>query len=306
MFPFSSASSISKVPVVSVTVSAYVFLADQATITVLSFESDETGKVTAVNHYGTSQYARTIYKDEEETTFYYQFNAYGDVTALIGTDGSTIAKYEYDAFGNLTSQPDAKVNNSITYRGYEYDAETGLYYLNARYYDSETARFLTEDTYRGEKNDPLSLNLYTYCKNNPLKYTDPTGHMVSGVIAFLGDFIVLSGITIVAILATGFIVYEIEESSNSKPSLLRTEEKTPDVKYPGNDPTKSPGSDWEWKGKGAQGSSKGNYVNPRTGESLHPDLEHPTEGKGIGPHWDYKSPGGKWYRLFPNGEIQPK
>ncbi len=176
MFPFSSASSISKVPVVSVTVSAYVFLADQATITVLSFESDETGKVTAVNHYGTSQYARTIYEGEEETTFYYQFNAYGDVTALIGTEGNTIAKYEYDAFGNLTSQPDVKVNNSITYRGYEYDSETGLYYLNARYYDSETARFLTEDTYRGEKNDPLSLNLYTYCKNNPLKYVDPTGH----------------------------------------------------------------------------------------------------------------------------------
>ncbi len=142
----------------------------------VAFESDETGKVTAVNHYGTSQYARTIYEGEEETTFYYQFNAYGDVTALIGTDGNTIAKYEYDAFGNLTSQPDIKVNNSITYRGYEYDSETGLYYLNARYYDSETARFLTEDTYRGEKNDPLSLNLYTYCKNNPLKYTDPTGH----------------------------------------------------------------------------------------------------------------------------------
>ncbi len=140
------------------------------------FEADETGKVTAVNHFGTSRYARTIYEGEEETTFYYQFNAYGDVTALIGTDGNTIAKYEYDAFGNLTSQPDVKVNNSITYRGYEYDSETGLYYLNARYYDSETARFLTEDTYRGEKNDPLSLNLYTYCKNNPLKYTDPTGH----------------------------------------------------------------------------------------------------------------------------------
>ena len=142
----------------------------------VAFEEDKTGKVTAVNHYGTSQYARTISEGEEETTFYYQFNAYGDVTALIGTDGNTIAKYEYDAFGNLTSQPDTKVNNSITYRGYEYDSETGLYYLNARYYDSETARFLTEDTYRGEKNDPLSLNLYTYCKNNPLKYTDPTGH----------------------------------------------------------------------------------------------------------------------------------
>ena len=44
----------------------------------------------------------------------------------------------------------------------EYDAETGLYYLDARYYDSKIARFLSEDTYTGDPNDPLSLNLYTY------------------------------------------------------------------------------------------------------------------------------------------------
>ncbi len=169
----------------------------------VAFEEDETGNVTAVNHYGTSHYARTINEGEEETTFYYQFNAYGDVIALIGTDGNTIAKYEYDAFGNLTSQPDVRVNNSITYRGYEYDSETGLYYLNARYYDSETARFLTEDTYRGEKNDPLSLNLYTYCKNNPLKYTDPTGHE-----AFT---IIVGGVLFKVFLGAGFSAILIEE-----------------------------------------------------------------------------------------------
>jgi hypothetical protein len=56
-----------------------------------------------------------------------------------------------------------------------------LYYLNARYYDSVTARFITEDTYSGEKNDPLSLNLYTYCHNNPITYDDPSGHVLSVV-----------------------------------------------------------------------------------------------------------------------------
>ena len=165
----------------------------------VAFEEDARGNVTAINHLGTSKYARSVYEDGTETTFYYRFNAYGDVTALIATDGNVIAKYEYDAFGNLTSQPDSKVNNSTTYRGYEYDTETGLYYLNARYYDSTIARFLTEDTYRGEKNDPLSLNLYTYCKNNPLKYTDPTGHTISSsaFLYVLGKALLISGITIV-------------------------------------------------------------------------------------------------------------
>jgi RHS repeat-associated protein len=69
------------------------------------------------------------------------------------------------------------VNNNITYAGYQYDEETGLYYLNARMYDPKIARFLQEDTYRGDPMDPLSLNLYAYCAYNPIVYYDPTGHM---------------------------------------------------------------------------------------------------------------------------------
>jgi hypothetical protein len=49
--------------------------------------------------------------------------------------------------------------------------------LNSRYYDSKIARFLSEDTFSGYANDPLSLNLYTYCNNNPITYIDPTGHL---------------------------------------------------------------------------------------------------------------------------------
>lgn len=68
------------------------------------------------------------------------------------------------------------ISNSVTYAGYEYDKETGLYYLNSRMYEPTTARFLQEDTYTGDRNDPLSLNLYTYCKNEPIMYFDPSGH----------------------------------------------------------------------------------------------------------------------------------
>ena len=66
-----------------------------------------------------------------------------------------------------------------------YDEETGLYYLNARYYDPATGRFITEDTYLGELTDPLSLNLYAYVLGNPHKYWDPTGR--AGSVISIGE-----------------------------------------------------------------------------------------------------------------------
>ena len=57
-----------------------------------------------------------------------------------------------------------------------YDKETGLYYYNARFYDPEDGRFLTQDTYRGENMEPDTLHLYAYCANNPVNYVDPSGH----------------------------------------------------------------------------------------------------------------------------------
>ena len=71
--------------------------------------------------------------------------------------------------------------NNIKYAGYFYDAETGLYYLNARFYDPETARFIQQDSYSGDILDPLSLNLYTYAQNNPISYYDPTGHSIKSL-----------------------------------------------------------------------------------------------------------------------------
>jgi RHS repeat-associated protein len=57
--------------------------------------------------------------------------------------------------------------------------ERQLYYLNARYYNPKIARFISQDTYTGNTRDPLSLNLYTYGYNNPIRYYDPTGHIVT-------------------------------------------------------------------------------------------------------------------------------
>jgi RHS repeat-associated protein len=118
------------------------------------------------NIYGTNLLMRTA----DGQSYYYMYNGHADVTALINVaTGSVDATYYYDAFGNIDpTGTTGDVNNNITYGGYQYDEETGLYYLNARMYDPKIARFLQEDTYAGNPNDPLSLNLYTYCANNPV------------------------------------------------------------------------------------------------------------------------------------------
>jgi len=134
-------------------------------------ELDGQGNQTARNVQGTNTIARTA----DGETLYYMYNGHGDVTALLDAAGTIAATYYYDAFGNITDTT-GEASNPFRYAGYQYDEETGIYYLNARYYDPKIARFLTEDTYLGSIADPLSLNLYAYCANNPIMYVDPTGH----------------------------------------------------------------------------------------------------------------------------------
>ncbi|MDQ2088196.1 RHS repeat-associated core domain-containing protein, partial [Herbivorax sp. ANBcel31] len=124
----------------------------------------------------------------EDESYYYMYNGHADVTALINVATGTIdATYYYDAFGNILEQT-GDVNNNIKYAGYQWDEETELYYLNARMYDPKIARFLQEDTYRGDPNDPLTLNLYAYTANNPITYWDPTGHYYTKIDTFMGEY----------------------------------------------------------------------------------------------------------------------
>ncbi len=147
-------------------------------------EADGDGALTARNVYGGPLLFREVYSEAgagdvdgnpEKVTYSYLYNAHGDVVTLL-SGGEAVATYSYDAFGNLTGQT-GEADNSVLYAGYQYDVETGLYYLNARMYDPVTARFLQADTYAGSQSDPLSLNLYTYCMNNPERYIDPSGHI---------------------------------------------------------------------------------------------------------------------------------
>jgi RHS repeat-associated protein len=108
-------------------------------------------------------------------TYYYQTNYRGDVLALTDSSGNVVATYEYDAFGRLLKET-GTVENPYRYAGYRYDKETGLYYLQSRYYNPEMGRFLTRDVFEGFLNETLSVNKYVYTENNPVMSIDPDGY----------------------------------------------------------------------------------------------------------------------------------
>ena len=115
-------------------------------------------------------------------TSYYQYNGHGDVTSRTNDAGMVTNVYQYTPFGQVTLGS-AAYEGFFAYGGESYNPNTGLEYLRARYYDTGNGNFLTEDTYLGNLIDPLTQNRYSYVKNNPVNYVDPSGHKVSKTIS---------------------------------------------------------------------------------------------------------------------------
>jgi len=118
--------------------------------------------------------------------YFYQTNLQGDIIGIVDSKGSQVVVYRYDAWGEVLVSSDAsgfglaKIN-PLRYRGYYYDQETGLYYLQTRYYDPKVRRFLNADDASVLTKDPEQLtekNLYAYCDDNPVMYRDDAGMFV--------------------------------------------------------------------------------------------------------------------------------
>jgi len=125
---------------------------------------------------GTNLAAKYNYQNGNKSEYtYYTQNAHGDVVNLTDKTGKVTKTYTYDAFG-VEKNIDENDTNAFRYCGEYYDAETGTIYLRARYYNPSIGRFISRDSFAGKIEDPLSLNLYTYCANNPISLKDPTGH----------------------------------------------------------------------------------------------------------------------------------
>ena len=116
------------------------------------------------------------------TMYFYVKNLQGDVIRIIDLAGTEVASYVYDAWGNIKDtkgEPTIREINPIRYRGYVYDTETSLYYLQSRYYDPFTGRFLNADdtAFIGVSGTVLSGNLFAYCENNPVNHIDNYGYV---------------------------------------------------------------------------------------------------------------------------------
>ena len=124
-------------------------------------------------------------------TYYFVYNGQGDVIGLYNHGGKLIATYAYDAWGRcieakaVTADDDGHAVtdpdhiafiNPFRYRGYMYDAESGLYYLQSRYYDPEVGRFINADTAFGQIGNVQGSNVFTYCFNNPIMNSDTNGN----------------------------------------------------------------------------------------------------------------------------------
>jgi len=115
------------------------------------------------------------------TSYYYVTNLQGDVVGIVNQSGNQLVAYTYDAWGNVLTTTGSSANtlgkyNPLRYRGYVYDTETKLYYLQSRYYNPEWGRFINADAFAATGQGILGNNMFAYCNNNPVSYSDNAGY----------------------------------------------------------------------------------------------------------------------------------
>ena len=142
------------------------------------------------------------------TKYYFRKNIFGDVVEIYNESGAKCAEYTYDAWGTCYTTLDTNGVGSLNpfrYRGYYFVSRIGLYYLTTRFYDYTTGRFINADVPSICFDDGLTLpegcNLYSYCRNNPISYVDPTGH-------FAISTLVVIIMTTVGVIVGGVYAYD--------------------------------------------------------------------------------------------------
>ncbi len=117
-------------------------------------------------------------------SFFYHANGLGSITELTDSVGSVVQSYLYSSFGKVESELDPSFAQPYTFTSREFDAETGLYFYRARYYESFVGRFLQEDPlFAGKpirRTNPASRHLYVYVNNSPATLFDPLGLQAGG------------------------------------------------------------------------------------------------------------------------------
>jgi len=244
----------------------------------------------------------------------------GNICSLIDPAARVMtSSYAFTAFGETLKAPQDQ--NPWRFASKRLDPELNLVYFGKRYYDPSLGRWTSPD--------PMgfadSMNLYQYVLNNPFSFADPDGQFIIAI-----PLLALTWKVVAAAAVAAFVGYELEHQFGHSHSDLgkafgaavgqmakgslglalnqavdTEKKKKPPYKGDelGDDPTKCPGEGFEWRGKGKPGSRHGSWFNSDTGESLHPDLDHPPPKK---PHWDYESTDGEKARLNIDGTWEWK
>ncbi len=260
----------------------------------------------------------------------------GSVIGAADAAGAALAAYAYDEYG----RPNAWTGARLRYTGQMLLPEAQLYHYRARAYSPTLGRFLQTDPilYAG------GMNLYAYVGDDPLNWRDPSGLddcqgtgcgenvVVCGNCGIFGNLAAVrwtwgrlpntesaggGGDDCVGAGCNEEVIVEAQRCPSQsgqarlhpaqffrivprvlleEPPLVVTPK--PSIPYPA-DPNVSPGPGW------VQAGPRGNWWNPATGESVHPDLNHPP---GIDPHYDYhlRGPHGGSWRWYPDGRLEPK
>ena len=133
--------------------------------------------------YGHALISQDRFNGASWVSSFYGYDGHNNIRYLTDVSGNVTDTYDYDAFGNLTARTSigTPTPNSYLFTGEQYDADLGLYYLRARYQNTDTGRFWTQDSFEGFSSDPTSLHKYTYCGNNPINAFDPSGNVEATV-----------------------------------------------------------------------------------------------------------------------------
>ena len=266
-------------------------------------ETDSTGAITDEILWGHQPLARKI----NGSWYYYIYNAHGDVVGLVNDSGTVVNTYEYTPWGEIRNETET-VDNPIKYAGEYYDDELDMIYLRARYYNPQIGRFTSLDIEEGEISNPLDMNRYVYCRNNPIKYIDPTGEsLVIAGIAISGELLALlgTGIVIFSYLASKAFVSAFTTAINTGKSIRdsiiyakgKAKDPTPPSKLKDGNKVKTPDTHPdEFKKK-----KDGSYEHKKTGWKFKKDYS-----RHGGDHWDASPDGksGNYINVNPNGTIR--
>jgi len=163
-------------------------------------EEIQNGSVARVYSYGLERVSETQSINGTLTTSFYGYDGHGSVRQLFDSTGMITDSYDYDAFGNLIAST-GNTSNNYLFAGEQFDPALGMYFLRARYYNSNSGKFFSADSFEGDPESPLSLHRYLYADVDPVNRIDPTGNFT------VSEFLTVVGIITTIIDAIGFIIH---------------------------------------------------------------------------------------------------